>query len=181
MTKSRERKNRSADRASRASLLLSIDSLITKQARRFDLFAWADVEDATSMVPIHSQTFSSGPEMVTVLVHQQLVTGQANCARHCEGDCVPSFVMMRAWRNERATLSLVFVTIMMAASANSVWTFCYGVFYGREKICSKSAQLSATPCKPYSLGLPMIRNAVQHSENVRNSLGLNYKSVVADH
>jgi hypothetical protein len=30
--------------------------------------------------------------------------------------------------------------------------------------------------KSDSFRLPVIRNAVQHSENVRNSLGLNYKS-----
>jgi hypothetical protein len=31
-------------------------------------------------------------------------------------------------------------------------------------------------CKHHSLDLPMIRNAVQYSENVRNSLVLNYES-----
>jgi hypothetical protein len=42
--------------------------------------------------------------------------------------------------------------------------------------CCKITQFCVTRCKPHSLGLPMIRNAVQHSENVRNSLVLNYKS-----
>jgi|SRR5580700_11286674 hypothetical protein len=43
----------------------------------------------------------------------------------------------------------------------------------REFLARKTAQFC---CKPHSLGLPMMRNAVQHSENVRNSLVLNYKS-----
>jgi hypothetical protein len=42
--------------------------------------------------------------------------------------------------------------------------------------CCKITQFCITRCKTLSLGLPMICNAVQHSENVRNSLVLNYKS-----
>ena len=57
------------------------------------------------------------------------------------------------------------------------FNFFYGLFYGWRKFCCKSVQFCETRRKPHSLGLPMIRNAVQHSENVRNSLGLNYKSV----
>jgi hypothetical protein len=47
--------------------------------------------------------------------------------------------------------------------------------YSVKKFYCKSAQFCVTRCKLHSLGLP-IRNAVQHSENVRNSLDLNYKS-----
>jgi hypothetical protein len=50
------------------------------------------------------------------------------------------------------------------------------VFYGLTIFSCKTARFYATRCKPNSLGLPMIRNAMQHSENVRNSLVLNYKS-----
>ena len=50
------------------------------------------------------------------------------------------------------------------------------VFYGLESFGCKSAQFYVTRCKPHSLGLPMICNVAQHSENVRNSLVLNYKS-----
>ena len=37
-----------------------------------------------------------------------------------------------------------------------------GPFYGLEIFGCKSEQFYVTRCKPYSLGLPMIRNAVQH-------------------
>jgi hypothetical protein len=40
----------------------------------------------------------------------------------------------------------------------------------------RSQTSGATRCKRYSLDLPMIRNAVQQGENVRKSLGSNYKS-----
>ena len=55
-----------------------------------------------------------------------------------------------------------------------------GPFYGLEIFGCKSEQFYVTRCKPYSLGLPMIRNAVQHSEKVRNSLVLNYKSAALE-
>jgi hypothetical protein len=52
----------------------------------------------------------------------------------------------------------------------------YGSFYGRPKFCCKRAQFCVTRCKCPNAELPSVSNAVQHSENVRNSLGLNYKS-----
>ena len=52
-------------------------------------------------------------------------------------------------------------------------TFFYGQFYGLEIFGCKTAQFYAMRCKLYSLGSPLVRNALQHSENVRNSLGLN--------
>jgi hypothetical protein len=67
-------------------------------------------------------------------------------------------------------------TIEIALASTPTFTFFYGPFYGRAKSCRKTVQFYITPCKRHSLGLPMIRNAVQHSENVRNSLGLNYKA-----
>jgi hypothetical protein len=71
---------------------------------------------------------------------------------------------------------MVRATIEIALASSPTFTFFYGPFYGRAKSCCKTVQLYITPCKRYSLGLSMIRNAVQHSENVRTSLDLNYKS-----
>jgi hypothetical protein len=50
------------------------------------------------------------------------------------------------------------------------------VFYGAKDFCCKTAQFCAMRCKPHSLGLPMIRNTVQRSENRRKNSILNYKS-----
>jgi hypothetical protein len=47
----------------------------------------------------------------------------------------------------------------------------HGRFYGPKKFGCKSTQFCVTRCKPLSVGLPTICNAVQHSENVYNSLG----------
>jgi hypothetical protein len=40
----------------------------------------------------------------------------------------------------------------------------HGLFYGLTKFSCKRAQFCVTRCKPDWLGLPMIRNAVQHSK-----------------
>jgi len=50
------------------------------------------------------------------------------------------------------------------------------IFYGRLKFCCKRAQFCMTRCKCPDAELPSVSNAVQQRENVRNSLGLNYKS-----
>jgi hypothetical protein len=50
------------------------------------------------------------------------------------------------------------------------------VFYGSKTFCCKPAQFCAMRCKPHSLGLPMIRNTVQRSENPRKNSLLNYES-----
>jgi hypothetical protein len=67
----------------------------------------------------------------------------------------------------------------LSARARRGQTF-HGPFYGLEIFGCKSEQFYVTRCKPYSLGLPMICNAVQHSEKVRNLLVLKYKSAALE-
>ena len=56
------------------------------QARNGDGFAVADVKHAARGVPIHSQAPSPRSRDGDAFVHQQFTAGQANSARHCEGD-----------------------------------------------------------------------------------------------
>ena len=56
------------------------------------------------------------------------------------------------------------------------FAFFYGSILRSGKILLQNCAILYNALQTKLLGLPMIRNAMQHSENVRNSLGLNYKS-----
>jgi hypothetical protein len=79
-----------------------------------------------------------------------------------------------------AILGLELGSTLKQAHARGRRRTFHGLFYGLKIFGCKTAQSCVTRCKPHWLGLPMIRNAVQRSENVRNSLGLNYKSAALD-
>jgi len=51
--------------------------------------------------------------------------------------------------------------------------FFYGLFYGRENFGCKTAQFCATRCESEMTETPGVGNAVQSSETLRNSSGLN--------
>jgi hypothetical protein len=55
----------------------------------------------------------------------------------------------------------------------SMTVIFYSPFYGRAKFCCKSAQFCVTRCKSRMAESPRIGDAVQSSETLRNSLGLN--------
>ena len=74
----------------------------------------------------------------------------------------------RARRN-RANLSQMLRVTRVRMAAKRF----HGLFYGLRNFCCKTAQCCATPCESEMAKTPSIRNTVQHSENVRNSLGLN--------
>jgi len=50
-------------------------------------------------------------------------------------------------------------------------------FLRSDKICCKTAQFWDAHCKLDLLGGPIKKHAAQRCEKLRNSLGLNYKSV----
>jgi hypothetical protein len=56
----------------------------------------------------------------------------------------------------------------------------YGLFYGRAKFCCKTVQCTAMLCEYCNAEIPSVRNDMQTSETLRNSLGLNYKSAALD-
>ena len=52
----------------------------------------------------------------------------------------------------------------------------YVPFYGRAKFGCKTARLYTKLCEWHLVEMPGIREGMQSSEMMRNSLGLNYKS-----
>ena len=52
----------------------------------------------------------------------------------------------------------------------------HGCFYGLRNFCRKTAQFCATRRESDTAESPSVGNGAQACENVRNSLGLNYKS-----
>jgi len=50
------------------------------------------------------------------------------------------------------------------------------VFYGLRNLCCKTEQPCATQCKDLTTETPSVGDAMQSSEMMPNSLGLNYKS-----
>ena len=71
------------------------------------------------------------------------------------------------WRNSLPDLRMA---PKMAARFSTV------CFYGRAQICCKTARICAKSLRWPPIEMPSIREGMQSSEMMRNSLGLNYKS-----
>ena len=93
------------------------------QANDVSGFARSNVKHPAGMVATNGQHIGTGSENKDVVVHRQFASCERDrlaVERRIEVDQVPVVASARAWRNEPAPLSLVFVTVMDCSHASPI-------------------------------------------------------------